>query len=97
MKIEFFKNQGVFTHPVMFRPLGYTEWIPIEALDDNTQRLIFELCRDNYEIGKYITFLRTRNKGITVTEMVQAIVVKFFGKLDNVWDIDERELNLEIN
>ncbi len=97
MQIEFYTPApGCFNGTTFFRPLGSDKYIPIEQLDANTQRLIYMLFNDNNTIHKYIQYLK--DHGITeLIEVLSKCIVRFFPKLDHVWDIDESKLNIEIN
>ena len=96
MKIEFYTPApGCFKNTTYFRELNSNEYKPIEALDTNTQNILFRLFLSDSRIHKYIVHLRTKGL-LAVPEIVARCIVKFFPKLDHVWDIDERNLNLEV-
>jgi hypothetical protein len=96
MQIEFFTPApGIFNATTYFREPNSSEYKPIEALDLNKQNILFHLFLNDTRIHKYIIHLRSTGI-VSVTDIVTKCIVRFFSKLDKVWDIDENNLNIEI-
>jgi hypothetical protein len=95
MQIEFFSpNPGCFSGTTFFRELGSDKYHTLDSLDSNKQKLIYLLLMDNKETRKYIVYLNA--KGIKdETKVLEMVIIKFFGRLDPIWDIDGNKLNFD--
>ena len=96
MQLEFYTPKpGCFNGTTFFRELGSGEWKPIDQIDENKQRIIFELLRDNRDTKQRINTLR-RNGIQSIPEILKHIIPIVWGRLTPVPDINNTHLNFEL-